>query len=1151
MKKTINKITSVALSATTVIWLTGAAAFMPMVANAQSVQDQIQSLLAQIATLQAQLSSMQGTTATTSSASCNFTRSLTMGSRGDDVKCLQEYLNGAGHTLASSGAGSPGGETTYFGSLTKNGVIKWQNANAAVVLAPVGLSAGTGYFGPSSRSAYASMVVSAPVVTGPVVAVPSGALTYSLAADNPASSNLPKGASEVDFMKLVISGSGTVDALTFKRVGLGATGDFDSSGVKLYEGDNRLTTGKTVNGTSHEVMFSVLNLDVSGSRTISLRADIATGATAGNVNAFNLVSINGEALASPIKGNSMNIGGATVGDITVAKVGSQPSNPTVGEAGAKLTEFKITAGTVEDIEVRRIVLTDTGSITNSYLTNLVMKQVGNVVASTAGVTGRDMFVFTFDSPFKVLKGQNRSFSVYGDISPLSKKDDTVDLYMDVDNDAFATGTTYGYGVSVTNSFGSSNNHTALTLQGAEVTITFHGPNARDIAKDAQDVTLFDFSIATKNNIEIKSIALQTSTTGLSLATEGFNDFKLVDAATGAAVTTSNDIAGNTNATQTFTDVINISAGTTRRFLATADVDTDNPADSTIKVTLNAFVATDIRNLDNNQDVAVADIVPNANVVGNLQTVKKPSLEVTLAGSPPAHNLVAGNTDESILGFNLKASNGDIKITQISVSVDASSGTDAGARNDIRTVGLYVDNQLVSEKKNLTAITSASQAIFSQLNETVPSGQTKTFVLKADLIATDSADDEIYFAYLDAGDAATNADITATDAEGNEVIPSGGNINGSVGSAGSITVTMATPSIQIIKVDNTVTEAGLVTPGEITLAAFDFFAKESGAQVNKIRLGVSTTTASTTSALAQEVKEIRLYDGTTQIAWGVPAASGPTAGVVKLSNSNGLFTLDANTTKQLTVKAVLGDCVTSACSSYTMKGLSGQSSSTVGIVAYIDLTNDFEAVAGNTTLTSITSSSGEDVGNIKRLYKSYPTITVSSPSSSILTTGEVEALKFTVAASSAGDVEVGRIEINVVSTGASITADTVTIRSGGVDVAETATIANAADGVGGTDGIIEFTTPERIAAGTSKTYSIYLNVTAVRSGADSLVTKLKGDATDYVTPDTFAIVSQGTNSFVWSDMAGSSGNPHSATTADWHNGFNLKTLPSGAKGLTKS
>lgn len=1151
MNKTINKITSVALSATTVVWLTGAAALMPIAANAQSVQDQIQSLLAQIATLQAQLSSMQGSTATTSSVSCNFTRSLTMGSKGDDVKCLQKYLNSAGHQLASSGAGSPGNETTYFGSITKAGVIKWQNANASTVLAPVGLSVGTGYFGPSSRSAYASMVTSTPVVT-PVTpgttGVPSGSLTYSLAADNPASSNIPKGASEVAFMKLAVSGSGTVDSLKFKRTGLGATADFVSSGVKLYEGSTRLTTGKSVNGTSHEVIFPNLKLDVSGLRTIALTSDISSSATAGNINAFELIEINGEALASPIKGNSMNIGGASVGTVTVAKVGSQPSNPTVGEVGAKLTEFKVTAGTVEDVEVRRIVLTDTGSITNGYLTNLVMRQAGNVVATTAGVTGRDMFVFELDSPFKVLKGQNRSFEVLGDISPLAKKDDTVDLYMDLTNDANVTGLTYGYGVTVTNSFTSSLNHSALTLQGAEITITFNGPNARDIAKDAQDVTLFDFSIATKNNVEIKSIGLLTSTTGLTLATEGFADFKLVDAATGAAVTTSVDIANNTSSTQTFTDVINIAAGTTRRFLATADVDTNNPADSTIKVTLTQFAGTDIRNLDNNQDVAIADIVPNAKIVGNAQTVKTPGLALTLAGSPPAHNIVGGNTNEKLLGFNLKASSGDIKVTQVAISVDAGTGTDAQAQNDLRTIGLYVDNQLISEKKNLSSITSANQATFSQVNYTVPDGQTKTVEVRADLVATDATSANVYFAYL------TNTDVTATDADGNSVTPSGTNINGSVGSAGSITVTVATPSIQIVKVNNTVTEAGIVTPGEQTLAQWDFFAKEAEAQINKLRIGVASTTtidSSSHDSLAQEIKEIRLYDGSTLLGSGVPAASGTDAGVIKLENSSGIVTIPANTTKQLTVKAVLGDCADSTCSSYTLKGLSGQSTSTDNLVAFIATSTNFEAVSGNTTITSITSSDGEEVGNVKRLYKSLPTITVSSPSSSILSTGEIEALKFTIAADSSGDIEVGRLEINVVTSIASITANTVTIRSGGVDIAESSTIANLVDVAGGADGIIEFTTPERITAGTSKTYSLFLDVTAVSSGSDSLVTKLKGDATDYVTPETFAINSQGTNSFVWSDMAGSSGSPHSTSTTDWHNGFNLKTLPSGAKGLTKS
>ena len=1159
MNKTINKITSVALSATTVVWLTGAAALMPIAANAQSVQDQIQSLLAQIATLQAQLSSMQGTTATTSSTSCNFTRSLTMGSKGDDVKCLQEYLNGAGHTLASSGAGSPGNETTYFGSITKAGVIKWQNANAAVVLAPVGLSTGTGYFGPSSRSAYASMVTSTPVVTpvtpGTTTGVPSGSLTYNLASDNPASSNVPKGASEVAFMKLVINGSGTVDALVFKRVGLGATGDFASSGVKLYEGNNRLTTGKSVNSTTHEINFPNLGLVVSGSRTIWLAADIATGATAGDINAFDLVSINGDALASPIKGNAMNIAGSSVGAVTISKTGSL-SNPTVGESSAKVSEFKLTANSVEDVWVKRIVLTHGGSVTTSYLTNMVVKQAGNVVGTVANAIARDMYVVVFDSPFKVLKGQNRTFEVFADISPLTKSDETIDLYVDVQNDVHATGAIYGYGVAITNSFDSANNHTAQTLQGAEITISFNGPNARDIAKDAQDVTLLDFSVSTKNNIEIKTLIFTASTT-LIAASEGFADLKVVDAETGAAVTSSIDIDGSTNANQTFTDIINVSAGTTRRFLVTADVDTDNDSSDAIKITLNQVGATDIKNLDNNQYVAQADIVPNAAIVGNTQTVQTPALEISLAGTPPKHNIVAGNSDEGLVGFSLRASNGDIKVTQIKISADAVTGTDAQLRNDVRTVALYIDEQRISEKKNLASDGTMSSATFSQVNYTVADGMTKTVKVKADSIATDATNSNEYFAYL------TATDVTATDVDGNSVTASGGTINGSLASAGSITLTVATPSINIVKVDNTSTEQGLVAPGEQLLAQWDFYAKEADAQVNRLWVGVTTSTSTTaiatTTSLQEEVREIRVYDGSTLIGSGVPAAGAGSqrAGAILLENTGGLFTVPANSTKMLTVKAVLGDCVDSACSSYTLKGQSGGASSTNNIVAYIATStgfasgNEFEAVAGNTTLTSIASSAGQEVGNAKRLYKSYPTVTVSSPSSSTLTTGEVEAIKVTIAANSAGDIEIGSLEINVVTAHASITANTITIRSGGTDITASTTIANSVKGGSGADGVIEFSTAERITAGTSKTYSIYLDVSATVSGSDSLVTKLKGDATGFATPDTYSLMRVGLPSLTWSDRAGSSGNIHGTTSADWHNDKNVKSLPSGAKGLTKS
>src|SRR3989338_6061219 len=106
MSNLTKKISSVVLSATTAIWLSGSAMLIP-VAHAQSTSDlqaQINALLAQIAALQTQLAASQG--GPSISVSCNFTRDLTVGSKGDEVKCLQQYLNKSGYPVASSGVGS-------------------------------------------------------------------------------------------------------------------------------------------------------------------------------------------------------------------------------------------------------------------------------------------------------------------------------------------------------------------------------------------------------------------------------------------------------------------------------------------------------------------------------------------------------------------------------------------------------------------------------------------------------------------------------------------------------------------------------------------------------------------------------------------------------------------------------------------------------------------------------------------------------------------------------------------------------------------------------------------------------------------------------------------------------------------------------------
>ncbi len=80
-----------------------------------------------------------------------FSRDLTLRRTSPDVQALQKYLNGNGFIVASSGAGSPGNETNYFGSLTRSALIRFQEAHAAEILTPVGLMKGTGYFGPSTR----------------------------------------------------------------------------------------------------------------------------------------------------------------------------------------------------------------------------------------------------------------------------------------------------------------------------------------------------------------------------------------------------------------------------------------------------------------------------------------------------------------------------------------------------------------------------------------------------------------------------------------------------------------------------------------------------------------------------------------------------------------------------------------------------------------------------------------------------------------------------------------------------------------------------------------------------------------------------------------------------------------------------------------
>lgn len=79
-----------------------------------------------------------------------FTRSLKVGSVGEDVRELQKILNAEGFTIAASGPGSVGAESTYFGVKTKLALAKYQNFYRSDILTPNDLATGTGLFGPTT-----------------------------------------------------------------------------------------------------------------------------------------------------------------------------------------------------------------------------------------------------------------------------------------------------------------------------------------------------------------------------------------------------------------------------------------------------------------------------------------------------------------------------------------------------------------------------------------------------------------------------------------------------------------------------------------------------------------------------------------------------------------------------------------------------------------------------------------------------------------------------------------------------------------------------------------------------------------------------------------------------------------------------------------
>ncbi|MBY0328737.1 peptidoglycan-binding protein [Patescibacteria group bacterium] len=191
-----------------------------------------------------------------------FTRDLQVGTIGEDVRKLQQFLNANGYTVAEAGAGSKGKETTTFGSYTKLALIRYQLANNIQA---------TGTFDTQTRTKIGSTSTTGTTQTSPVATTVKrrggGGGSSNTASDTTAptvsavSSNTPGHITATITWNTNESADSQIEYGT--TTGYGSLTTLDST---LVTSHSVTLTGLTANTTYH---YRVISKDASSNTTTS------------------------------------------------------------------------------------------------------------------------------------------------------------------------------------------------------------------------------------------------------------------------------------------------------------------------------------------------------------------------------------------------------------------------------------------------------------------------------------------------------------------------------------------------------------------------------------------------------------------------------------------------------------------------------------------------------------------------------------------------------------------------------------------------------------------------------------------------------------------------------------------------------------------
>jgi len=979
----------------------------------------IDELQAQINALISQLNQLKGTPSG-NATSYTFTRDLTLGSKGDDVRMLQIMLNKSSDTqVANFAAGSPGNESSYFGALTKASVIKFQKKN--------GITPAVGYFGPKTRAVMNAM-------TGPVVVVPPGTPSPTTGsglnvspASQPVASIAPESAARVPFTRVTLTaandGDVTVNGVTVERTGFAQDAVF--AGVVLLD-ENGLQIGiaKTLNSNHQVTVGDSFVIRAGQSRTVTIAGNMAASldAYAGQVASLAVVGVNTTATVNgslPITGASNTINATlTLGTATLAESSFDPDSAVtkeIGVNGYKFAGVRVTAGSAEMVRLHSIRWNQTGSAGSGDLANVMVYVDGTAYPTVVSADGK-YYTATFGSGVVIDKGLSKDIYIQGDIVGSSAAGRTVQFDIYKATDVYMTGETYRYGITgtagTTGSASTGSEFTTGTPFFSGSVITVSAGSVTSITK-ALSVPAQNIAINVPNQV-LGAFEVDLKGEAISVQAHNFYVTPSTDATASTLLTSvslygpnGNIVAGPVDATLVtggdmkiaFTDTVTYPIG---KGVYTLKGKVDSDVSNGVTYIASTTPSTDwssVTGQTTGNTISLSSL--SSTIAMNTMTIRGAALGVSISTQPVAQTVITGAQGFHFATLRLDASQSgeDVRLTSVPLAMTFATMV----VGEITSCQLFDGSTALNTGSNVVNPSGASDSdqtfTFDQAL-IVPKGTVKDLTLKCNVASSVSASDTVSWG-INAAPSITVTGVTSSNDVTETVTASAGQTM-TVAASGSYTVTNDTSLLYKMS------QAGT---SNVELARLRFTAGASEPMsLQQIALQLGNTASNSPSDLVGQ--RVTLWNGATQIGtaqFGV-GATPDNATSTLLSPAP---TVAAGESLIITVKGDLSP-------HNVIEGTPG---------AFLAITYDGDNVGvngnyarGASSQATISSGTTADVTtNGTRIFRSVPTIAITS-SGGVLAPG-ADLYKFTVANPTSKDIAFQKFSFSVATTGGAATGFT--------------------------------------------------------------------------------------------------------------------------------